>query len=186
MKKRVIIVVCVAVAVVLVAGVALTTLPYFKNRLYLGDRFTGAFSMTVSGIPYVPTDATVEYENQGTQRLATDGAGQFRIKGGSYGNYQIGFILDNNKLYELTNHPLFKAYSLSPTLTFRYMNVNWWHVTEMILTANMSLSDGHWTLDCQAVYKESTENGGFAEDTVEKSFTYDEVISGNGVIRFGM
>ncbi len=186
MKKKWIIFISVVLTLILISVILLMTLPYFKNRIYTGDRITGTFSMTVAGKPYKPTDETLEYENNGTQRLADDGAGNFTIKGGKYGGYKIVFILENDKLFELTQDPIFESYDSDPTLTFFYINANWWHITEMTLTAEMVLSDEQWVINCKAVYKESTENGGFSENTAQKSFNYNEVITGNGAIQFGL
>lgn len=162
------------------------TLPYLKNRIYMSDRITGTFSMTVTGKPYNPTDETLEYESKGMQRLKNDGVGNFSIKGGKYGGYKIGFTLENEEIYELTQDSIFLSYASDPALTFFYINVNWWHIMEMTLTADMVFSDNQWVINCKAIYKESTESGAFIKNTVEKSFTYDEVISGNGIIQFGL
>jgi len=186
MKKRTIIFICIILALLFIAGAVLMMCPYLKNRIYAGDRITGTFSMTVEGKAYSPTDETLEYENTGTQRLKNDGAGNFSIKGGQYGGYKLGFILENDRLFELTQDPVFTFYDSNPTLTFFYINANWWHVTEMILAADMRLSDGQWIVDCKVVYKESTESDGFKDETVEKSFSYDEIITGNGTIQFGL
>ncbi len=187
MKKKWIISISVILLLILISlSILLMRIPYFKNRIYLKDRITGTFSMLVDGKPYNPTDETLEYEDDGTQRLADDGAGNFTIKGGEYGRYKIGFILENDELFELTQDPIFKSYDSDPTLTFFYINANWWHITKMTLTAEMVLSGDKWVINCKVVYKESTEDGGFIENTAQKSFTYDEVMAGNGIIRFGL
>ena len=184
MKKKLIISICIIS--IFIIGILFIAFPYLKNRIYTDDRITGTFSMTIMGKLYNPTDETLEYESEGTQRLKNDGVGNFSIKGGEYGGYKIGFILENDKLFELTQDSIFESYESDPTLTFFYINANWWHITEMTLTADMVLSGEHWVINCKAVYKESTDNGRFSENTVEKSFTYDEVIAGNGIIQFGL
>lgn len=185
MKKRLIIMICIFVALLIAIGVFFQT-PFIKTRLYFGDRITGSLSMTVAGKPYNPAEETLEYENQGTQRLKDDSAGNFSIKGGKYGGYKIGYILENKELYKLTQDAKFESYESDQTLTFLYINANWWHVTEMTLTADMVLLGDQWVINCTVVYKESTEGGSYTENTVQKSFTYDEVIAGNGIIQFGL
>lgn len=179
MKKRIIIFVCIVLFFLLLRN------PYFKNRIYFGDRITGGFLMTVAGKTYFPTDGILEYENTGTQRL-TGVTEDFTIKGGQYGSYKIGFVLENEELYELTKDDIFKSYNSDPTLEFFYVNANWWHVTKMDLTAEMVLSKGKWIVNCKAVYREPLENGGVEEYTVEKSFTYKEIMEGKGIVHFGL
>jgi len=110
----------------------------------------------------------------------------FSIKGGEYGSYKISFLLDNKELYRLTGDTLFDAYTLNPILTYQYINTNWWHVTEMALTAEMVLINDEWIVNTKVVYSEPLESGIISEYTVERSFTYDEIMQGKGIVQFGV
>ena len=188
MKKKTIIASSLAV---LVSGLIIVTLLILsgsapiKYRFYSGDRITGTFIMTVNGVDYNPDEEFLEYENTGTQRLHTDDSG-FSIKGGRYGSYKIGFLLDNKELYRLTGDELFEAYASNQTLTYQYINTNWWHVTEMSLTAEMVLINGEWIVKTKIVYSEPLESGVISEYTVKKTFAYNEMMQGNGIVRFGI
>lgn len=156
-----------------------------KYRFYSNDRIKGTFTMTVAGKEYDPVDEILEYENEGTQRLQ-DGYSGFSIKAGKYGSYKISFVLDNKELYRLTGDTLFENYTSNPILTFQYINTNWWHVTEMTLTAEMVLVNDEWIVNTKIIYSEPLESGSISEDTVEKSFTYDEIMQGDGIVQFGV
>jgi hypothetical protein len=143
--------------------------------------------MTVNGIEYSPVEKILEYENTGTQRLQYDYSG-FSIKGGKYGSYKISFLLDNKELHRLTGDPLFDTYATNPTLTYQYINTNWWHVTYMTLMVEMVLSsdDDEWVVNIKIVYSEPLESGTISESTVEKTITYTEIMQGRGIVQFGV
>ncbi|MFV0341827.1 MAG: hypothetical protein ACK5JH_02895 [Anaerocolumna sp.] len=154
-----------------------------KNRFYLKDRITGTFTMTVYGKDYDPVDEILEYENEGTKQLNIVGS-NFSIKGGKYGSYKISFSLDNEELFQLTGDELFAHYTSNPTLTYQYINTNWWNVTKMKLSADMTLVNGNWVINMKTVYSETLEDGIYSEHTITKTFTYDEIMNGNGIISF--
>ena len=157
-----------------------------KYRFYSGDRITGTFTMTVAGDEYNPVEEILEYENTGTQRLQTTSIHGFTIKGGKYGSYKISFMLDNKELYRLTGDTFFETQTSNPILTFQYINTNWWHVTNMTLTAEMNVKNDEWVVNVKVFYSEPLENGVIADYTVEKTFTYTETMQGNGTIQFGV
>ena len=182
---RTIIIVALFIAIIGILAFAINS-PYIKTRIYIGDRITGFFAMSVDGKPYEPVDKTLEYENTGTQRLSTDIDG-FKIKGGKYGMYNIGFILENKELYKLTNDDVFLTYPDKTNLCFRYLNTNWWHITNMNLTADLTKENGEWKLNVKAVYTESPEDGLHKAKIVEKTFDYSDVAEkGNADIQFGI
>ena len=184
MKKKIIITSCLAV-LALTAFIAILFISPLKYRFYSGDRITGTFVMTVNGADYDPVEEILEYENEGTQRLHNDNSG-FSIKGGEYGSYKISFLLDNKELYRLTEDVIFDAYTSNPVLTYQYINTNWWHITEMALTAELDLVNDEWVVTAKVVYREPLESGITWETMVEKSFTYDEIMQGEGIVQFGV
>ena len=187
MKKKVIRCSIIGLAILLIPVIVfMCSRPYpLKYFFYSGDRITGTFTMSVAGIKYEPVDEMLEYANQGTQRLNTNGAA-FSIKGGNYGSYKISFVLDNKELHKLTGDEYFEVYTSNPALTFQYINTNWWHVTEMTLSAEMVLLNNEWTVNTKVVYTEPLENGSISENKVENSFSYDEIMSGDGLVYFGV
>ncbi|MCL2152012.1 MAG: hypothetical protein FWH57_03475 [Oscillospiraceae bacterium] len=157
-----------------------------KYRFYSGDRITGTFTMTVAGDEYDPVEEILEYENTGTQRLKTTSIDGFSIKGGKYGSYKISFMLDNKELYRLTGDAFFEKQTSNPILTFQYINTNWWHVTNMTLTAEMIEENDEWVVNVEVVYSEPLKSGDIVDYYAEKSFTYAEIMQGFGIIQFGV
>jgi hypothetical protein len=156
-----------------------------KYRFYSGDRITGTFNIKVNGVDYNPIEEMLEYDNEKTQRL-TNGYSGFSIKGGAYGSYKISFSLDNKELYSMTGDSFFMSYTSNPILTYQYINTNWWHVTKMTLTAEIVLVNDEWIVNTKIVYSEPLENGTISEHTLEKSFTYDEIMQNKGIVQFGL
>ena len=186
MKKK-LLVLFIAVVIIVIGVICVGNFGYIKTRLYSGDRITGTFVMTVDGKEYNPVEESLEYENSGKQRLASDGLSSFSIKGGEYGCYKIGFLLDNEELYKLTGDESFQSYETNQWLIFEYINTNWWHITKMTLSAEMVLKDGEWIIYTKVIYAEKRENGDDSEyKPIEESFSYSEIMSGDGIIHFGV
>jgi len=181
-NKKTVITICIGLVLLVIAA---GTLPDVRNLIYRGDRIIGTFTMTVAGNEYDPVDEMLEFENEGTQRLASSGA-DFSIKGGKYGSYKISFVLDNKELYKLTGDKQFDMYTSNPLLTFQYVNTNWRHVTKMRLSAEMDSINGEWVVNTKVVYSEHLEDESVSENIVKKSFNYSGVMLGNGIIQFGI
>ena len=187
MKRKQIVCFIVFVIAIIVTAVSVSNIGYLKTRLYFGDRITGTFVLTVGEEKYIPTEQLLEYENEVTQKLNLDAMSSFSIKGGKYGSYKIGFLLDNEELYRLTGDEIFRSYETNPTLIFQYINTNWWHITEISLSAEMVMIDGEWVVNTKVVYSESNENRGISEySPIEKSVLYSELMSKNGIVQFGV
>jgi len=185
-RKAVLLSVIGLVLLIITVTIFIISTPYpLKYFFYSGDRITGTFTMTVAGVEYDPVEEMLEYENQGTQRLHDDING-FTIRGGAYGSYKISFLLDNTILYQLTGDTFFETFTSKPILTYQYINTNWWHVTEMTLTAEMVIVNEEWVINTKTIYSEPLENGDISVTTVEKAFTYAEVMQGKGIVQFGV
>lgn len=184
-NKSTVILIVIIFSISFLAVGAFFSLNYIKNRFYSGDRITGTFNMTVTGHEYDPVDETLEYDNGGTQRLTSSGS-NFSIKGNEYGGYKIGFVLDNKEIYHLTKDNKFKTYTDNPSITYYYIKTSWWKVTKMKLTAELAFIDDQWIVKTKAVYSETKENGGNKEKSTEKTFSYDEIMSGNEILQFGL
>ena len=160
----------------------ITNSNHIKGRYYPDDRITGSFSMTVSGERYDP-DIKIPEDNSGSNRLTASASG-FSIVGDEKELYTISFLLDNKELYRLTGDPQFDLFDENPVITFEYFKTSWWHFTTMTLTAEMVVVDNEWIVKIRADHRWPSDGTKFYEDTVEKSFTYNEVMSGDGIIRF--
>lgn len=175
------------IILIIMIGVVISTLAYFQTRFSTKARITGTYEIIVNGAEYHPEEEFLEYENNGTQRLNNDGDGKFQIQGGKYGEYRISFYLDNNILSKRTNDDVFNTLPEKTLLTFSYINTNWWHVTDMQLTADLFKESNEWMLKIKACYTESTEDGSTpTKQVVENTVKYiDEAQKGDIALTFG-
>ena len=164
-KKQAIIIGCVSFFLIGVIIFYVLNILHIRNRLYLEDRITGSFSMTVNGKEYVPDIVTVKHNVYGTQRITIDGK-KFSIKGGKYGLYDICYVIENKKLAELANDEVFKSYSDTTTLWFSYINSNWWNITNININVDITKEIGGWVVSTKTKYTEQKEYGTQKEDEV--------------------
>ena len=186
-KHKKIFILGAVIILLIVTGIIISTTSYFQTRFYTKERITGTFEMAVNGAEYHPEEEFLEYENSGTQRLSNDGEGRFQIQGGKYGEYQIGFYLEDNILSKRTNDDIFNTLPENTPLIFHYINRNWWHVTNMQLTADLFQENNEWMLKIKACYTESTEDGSTPkEQIVENTVKYiNEAKKGDISLTFG-
>ena len=96
----------IIIAVVLV--ICAFNYKWIYYRFYPFDRITGKYDISLNGKQINSIDEYYEYENSGKIRLEND-TENFKIKGGKYGRYEIGFVLSEDALYKLTNDEKFKG-----------------------------------------------------------------------------
>jgi len=186
MKSRFLALLSWAVLAIVVI-IAIKSNNYLKTRIYFGDRITGTFVIQVVGKEYQPVEKYFEYESSEKAKLPIDGLPYFFIKGGKYGPYIIEFSLNNEALYWLTGDDSFLSYETNSTLVFRYFNANWWHITELILSAEIVMQDGEWIVHTKVFCRESNESGGYSDHPPnEKSFKYSDITSDDNILRFGI
>lgn len=169
-KMYAVIVGCISILLIGTIIVCVLNMP----RLYRGDRITGSFTMMINGEEYIPDVQTIKYENDENQPLDKEG-NEFSIKGGKYGGYDICFELDNRVLAELSNDPVFKTYPNATTLSFFYVNSNWWNITNIVISVDMTKEIDGWALSTVVKYTEKRENGTQKKDettTVSKYSGY--------------
>lgn len=187
-KKIIIAITLMIIGSIVVAGILVSNNPYFKVCLYQKDRITGSFAMTVNGNEYNPIKESLEYENNGTQRLNENGKGDFSIKGGKYGLYKIAFYINNSELAELTNDKMFEMLPKSTPIIFAYFNKNWWNITVINLNAELIYENDEWVLKLRVNYTELNEDGSKPTEMYQKLKVnyFDEVKKGKIMLQFGI
>jgi len=123
-KKVVRLLSAVAVLIMIIVSFNYKWLYY---HLYPFDRITGTYSITVNGEKIYPIEEYYVTETGGKIRLEND-TKSFKTKGG-YGMQGIGFIVDNDILYKITNDDRFKECD-DVDLNISYFNTNEWHLIE--------------------------------------------------------
>ena len=161
-------------AMIILGAIGIRNNGYLKTRVYFGHRITGTFTMLVDGKSYQPTKKYFKYEGSGKAELPMiNRLPYFFIKAGKYGMYEIEFVLDNKELYTLTGDETFLTYDVNPSLLFQYISYNWWHITEMTLSAEIAMYDGKWIVTAKVIRSESDEMcGSFEYAPIEESFDY--------------
>ena len=113
------------------------------------------------------------YENNGKIRLEND-TENFKIKGGKYGRYEIGFMLSEDVLYKLTNDEKFKRYG-DLDLSIAYLNTNWWHISELDIEIDVVKDDGEWYVCYDVELEEPLENFKITTSNLSKKIKMDEI-----------
>ena len=142
-------------------------------RFYPFDRITGEYDITVNGKEINAIDEYYEYENNGKIRLEND-TENFKIKGGKYGRYEIGFVLSGDVLYKLTNDEKFKG-NENIDLSIAYINTNWWHISELDIEINIVKDNGVWYVDYDVELEEPLENFNVTTSNVSKKIKLSEI-----------
>lgn len=155
MKKGKAILISLAVILALaIASIAIFSIPSVRIRLYLGDRITGTFKMTVNSDKEsgLVSGESVEHENDGKARLDFNGS-DFYISGGEYGSYHMIFNVNNDMLAALTGDVFFKLLPEHTPITVTYINSNRYNITSIDITADLTEENGEWILTLKAEYE---------------------------------
>ncbi len=162
-------------SIITLLAVAITLIAFnYKHiyyRLFPTDRITGTYSFTIEGNePEFVLDEYYEFEDSGKVRLESEGF-CFKIAGGEYGRYKIGFMANGDDLYSATADKSFqkKDYDFS----ISYMNANWWNVTEIELDINL-IKEDKWYAVYQIDYTNILEDGTKSSDSINKKIALDE------------
>ena len=144
-------------------------------RFYPFDRITGEYDISLNGKQINSIDEYYEYENSGKIRLEND-TENFKIKGGKYGRYEIGFVLSEDTLYKLTNDEKFKG-NRNLDLSIAYLNTNWWHISELDIEINIVKDHDEWYVCYDVELEEPLENFEIATSKVSKKIKLSELDS---------
>lgn len=169
--KKVFIILGILVALILVIGAFNYKWIYY--RVYPFDRITGEYEISVNGKEVSIIEAYYEYENGGKIRLEND-TENFKIKGGKYGRYEIGFILDEDILYKLTDDEKFKGNG-NIDVSVVYMNTNWWNISELDIEIDIIKDNGEWYVCYDVELEEPLENFQSATSNVSKKIKLSEI-----------
>ena len=142
-------------------------------RFYPFDSITGEYDISLNGKQINSIDEYYEYENSGKIRLEND-TENFKIKGGKYGRYEIGFVLSEDTLYKLTNDEKFKG-NRNLDLSIAYLNTNWWHISELDIEINIVKDNGEWYVFYDLELEEPLENFQIVTSNVSKKIKLSEI-----------
>ena len=142
---------------------------------YPFDRITGEYEISVNGKEINGIDEYYEYENNGKIRLEND-TENFKIKGGKYGRYEIGFVLSEDTLYKITNDEKFKGNG-NIDLSIAYFNTNSWHISELDIEINIVKDNDEWYVCYDVELEEPLENFEIATSKVSKKIKLSELDS---------
>ena len=142
-------------------------------RFYPFDRITGEYEISVNGKEIYPVDEYYEYENSGKIRLKND-TENFKIKGGKYGRYEIGFVISEDILYKITNDKKLKEHG-NIDLSVTYLNTNWWNISELDIEINIVKDNGEWYVCYDVELEEPLENFKVTPSYVSKKIKLSEI-----------
>ncbi len=132
-------------AVVVLAALLLICACNYKwiyYRIYPFDRITGEYEISVNGHEIDAVEKYYMYDESDRISLKNS-AEEFHIKGGKYGRYSLGFVLDSDVLFKLTNDDKFKE-SDNIDLSVVYFNSNWWHISELDIEIDIVKENDEW------------------------------------------
>jgi len=170
------------VSIIFVLVICAFNYKWIYYRFYPFDRITGEYDISVNGKEINAIDEYYEYENGGKIRLEND-TENFKIKGGKYGRYEIGFVLSEDELYKLTNDERFKGNG-NIDLSVSYLNTNWWHISELDIEIDIVKDNDEWYVCYNLELEEPLENFENKTSNVSKKIKLSEI--GDAEIMIGI
>ncbi|MBO4951269.1 MAG: hypothetical protein J6E38_09725 [Clostridia bacterium] len=170
MKKRFLILLIFIIVLLIICAFNFKWIYY---RLYPFDRITGEYEISVNGKEINPVGEYYEYGNSGKIRLEND-TESFKIKGGEYGRYEIGFVLSGDTLYQLTNDKQFKDGG-NVDLSIIYYNTNWWHISELDIEIDIVKDNDEWYVCYNLELEEPLENFKTTTSNLSKKIKLAEI-----------
>ena len=162
-----------AIVIAFVLAICAFNYKWIYYHFYPFDRITGEFEISLNGKEINAFDEYYEYENGGKIRLEND-TENFKIKGGKYGKYEIGFVINGATLYKLTNDEKFKGNG-NIDLSIAYFNTNWWHISELDIEINIVKDNGEWYVGFDVELEEPLENFNVTTSNVSKKIKLSEI-----------
>ena len=162
-----------AIVIAFVLAICAFNYKWIYYRFYPFDRITGEFEISLNGKEINAVDEYYEYENGGKIRLEND-TENFKIKGGKYGKYEIGFVINEPTLYKLTNDEKFKGNG-NIDLSIAYLNTNWWHISELDIEINIVKDNDEWYVYYDVELEEPMENFNVTTSNVSKKIKLSEI-----------
>ena len=162
-----------AIVIAFVLAICAFNYKWIYYRFYPFDRITGEFEISLNGKEINAVDEYYEYENGGKIRLEND-TENFKIKGGKYGRYEIGLVLNEDTLYKLTNDEKFRGNG-NIDLSIVYFNTNWWHISELDIEINIVEDNDEWFVCYDVALEEPMENFNVTTSNVSKKIKLSEI-----------
>lgn len=142
-------------------------------RFYPFDRITGEYEISLNGKEINTVDEYYKHENNDKIRLEND-TENFKIKGGKYGRYEIGFVINEDTLYKLTDDETFKGNG-DIDLSIAYFNTNWWHISELDIEINIVKENDEWYVYYDVELEEPLENFKITTSNISKKIKLSDV-----------
>ncbi len=158
---------------------------YLHSLFYLDDRITGTIFVSVEGKEYSHMKKSIEYENNGTERLQTVNASKgqsFTIEGGEYGLYKLTFSLENKDLYEITGESFFDEIKKPTPINILFFNTNNWHVVDLTIFIELNKIEEDWIITTSV-----TEEylGEIPLPTHLETFNYVDIAASGATLQIG-
>ena len=153
MKKALLI---LAVILILVIVICAFNKDWIYYRFYPFDRITGEYEISLNGKEINTVEEYYEFESGGKIRLESD-TENFKIKGGEYGPYKIGFMVSKETLYDMTRDESLKKYG-DLDLSIVYYNTNWWHITSLDIEIDIIQENDEWYVCYELEVENPLEN----------------------------
>ena len=172
-KRKTIILVSILILIAVVVADFAFNFKYIYHRGYPFDRITGTYTITIEGEENnLQMDEYYDFDNSGKVRLASD-TESFKIKGGEYGLYKIGFMINGNDLYKATDDKYFLNQDTFD-LSFSYMNANWWNIADIDIKIDLVKED-KWCAVYKIEYTQLIENGGMETKNLTRKMYLDNI-----------
>ena len=162
-----------AIVIAFVLAICAFNYKWIYYHFYPFDRITGEFEISLNGKEINAVDEYYKYENGGKIRLEND-TENFKIKGGKYGRYEIGFVLNEDTLYKLTKDEKFRGKG-NIDLSIVYFNTNWWHISELDIEINIVEDNDEWFVCYDVALEEPMENFNVTTSNVSKKIKLSEI-----------
>lgn len=167
----------IALAVIFLVCTLVYTIKPIYYRVYPFDRFTVNYTISYNGEEVRCKEKYYCFEDDNKIPVRKTGKNRFKIRGGAYGIYNIGFVVDTKSLYALTDYNE-DFLAIEPfDCSFRYFNTNWWHITDIDIYIDFFEADNEWYANCKMVITEPDvdESGRVHTDTLKGTFLVRDI-----------
>lgn len=166
----------IGLAVIFLVCTLIYTIKPIYYRVYPFDRFTVNYTISYNGKEVKCTEKYCRYEDS-NETVHKTRKNSFKTRGGKYGVYDIGFVVNSKSLYTLTDYNE-DFLAIEPfDCCFSYFNTNWWHITDIDIYIDFFEADGEWYADCKMVITEPDvdESGRVHTDTLKGTFLVRDI-----------
>lgn len=165
----------IGLAVVILVGLLTYTIKPIYYRVYPFNRFTITYAVNYNGEEVRCAERYFSFEDDEHITVRNTGKRSFKIRGGNYGRYTIGLVVDPKTLYGVTDCD--ETFLSLDDFNFRfdYFNTNWWHITDIEIYIEFVKIDGEWHAEYKQVITEP--------DIDESGKTHTDVYEGKILLK---